>query len=197
MTANARMKKRELNIYLIFGLMIITPVAIYWRSDLFFMWDDWSELDLLANKSFLHYLIVPDGEIYFPIYHLINYAWIVIIGDKYSLLVLINCVGVGVSAFLLYQFLKIHWSGSLPLAMSLFYAGSAVNLSISWISFYLCYILSLIFFLLALLLTHKLIQSFKYTTLLWIFLFAFLSIHSHNITILALLCLPIYFNFFN
>jgi hypothetical protein len=63
---------------------------------------------------------------------------------------------------------------------------------IIWNTFYLCYILCLIFFMIALLLTDKYIRSGSNVALALIGFFSWLSIHSHNYTIVALLVLPIY-----
>jgi hypothetical protein len=173
-------------------LLLAVPLAFYWRHDLFFMWDDWTELDLMAHNSFWKYLAMPDGEIFFPFFHLIFYSLVKISGEHYSILVLVNCLGIGLISFLLYLFLKRHFPPMLSLAMSLLYAGTTVHQAIGWNAFYLSYILSLGFFLLALLLTDRYMRSSTVILLLSIGFCAFLSIHSHNYTLLALVALPFY-----
>jgi hypothetical protein len=177
---------------LIFLTLLLIPVAFYWRYDLFFLWDDWTELDIISNNNFTTYLVMPNGEIFFPFFHLIFYALVKLVGEYHGFFVLANCLGTGVAAFLIYLFFRNHLSSNLALVLSLLYAGSAVHPAIAWNAFYLCYILCLIFFLAALLLLDSYLRSPSYKALWGIGLFAWLSIHSHNYTLLALLILPLY-----
>lgn len=179
-------------VYIIFLMLLLVPVAFYWRYDLFFLWDDWTELDFIAHNNFTTYLVMPNGEIFFPFFHLIFYALLKFVGEYHGFFVLINCLGTGVAAFLMYLFLRNHLSPNLALVLSLLYAGSAVHPAIAWNAFYLCYILCLIFFMAALLLADSYIKSPSYKGLWGIGLCAWLSIHSHNYTLLALLVLPLY-----
>jgi hypothetical protein len=179
-------------IYFIFLTLLLVPVAFYWRHDLFFLWDDWTELDFISHNNFTTYLVMPNGEIFFPFFHLIFYAIVKIVGEYHGVFVLVNCLGTGVAAFLIYLFFRNHLSSNLALVLSLLYAGSAVHPAIAWNAFYLCYILCLIFFMAALLLTDSYIRSPSYRALWGIGIFAWLSIHSHNYTLLALLVLPLY-----
>ena len=181
-----------LPIYIIFLTLLFVPVAFYWRHDLFFLWDDWTELDFISHNNFTSYLVMPNGEIFFPFFHLIFYAIVKFVGKYHGFFVLVNCLGIGVAAFLIYLFFRNHLSSNLALVLSLLYAGSAVHPAIAWNAFYLCYILCLIFFMAALLLTDSYIRSPSYMGLWGIGLFACLSIHSHNYTLLALLVLPLY-----
>jgi hypothetical protein len=179
-------------VYIIFLTLLLIPVAFYWRYDLFFLWDDWTELDFIAHNNFAKYLVMPNGEIFFPFFHLIFYALVKFVGEYHGFFVLVNCLGTGVAAFLIYLFFRNHLSSNLALLLSLLYAGSAVHPAIAWNAFYLCYILCLIFFMAALLLTDSYRRSPSYMALWGIGLFSWLSIHSHNYTLLALLVLPIY-----
>ena len=179
-------------IYIIFITLLLVPVAFYWRYDLFFLWDDWTELDFISHNNFSNYLLMPNGEIFFPFFHLIFYALVKLVGEYHGFFVLVNCLGTGVAAFLIYLFFRNHLSSNLALVLSFLYAGSAVHPAIAWNAFYLCYILCLIFFMAALLLTDSYIRSPSYRALWGIGIFAWLSIHSHNYTLLALLVLPIY-----
>jgi hypothetical protein len=179
-------------IYIIFLTLLLVPVAFYWRYDLFFLWDDWTELDFISHNNFTTYLVMPNGEIFFPFFHLIFYVLVKFVGEYHGVFVLVNCLGTGVAAFLIYLFFRNHLSPNLALVFSLLYAGSAVHSAIAWNAFYLCYILCLIFFMAALLLIDSYIRSPSYLALWGIGLFAFLSIHSHNYTLLALLVLPLY-----
>ena len=137
--------RSEFSLFWVGFLLLAVPLAFYFRTDLFYLWDDWTELDLLTHKSFWQYLITPDGEIYFPFFHLIFYGLVKIAREKYWILVLVNCLGTGTAAYLLYLFLQRHFSVYLSLTFSLLYAGSALHQVTVWNAFYLCYILSLIF----------------------------------------------------
>jgi hypothetical protein len=182
----------DLPAFVVFLLLLAASLAFYWRHDLFFMWDDWTELDLIAHNSFWNYLTMPDGEIYFPFFHLVFYGLVKLSGEQYGIMVLVNCLGIGLVAFLFYLFLKRHFAPMLSLALGLFYAGTVAQQAIAWNAFYLSYILSLGFFFLALLLTDRYLRFPTLITLLNIGLCACLSIHSHNYTIFALLILPLY-----
>lgn len=179
-------------IYVIFLTLLLIPVAFYWRHDLFFLWDDWTELDFISHNKFTNYLVMPNGEIFFPFFHLVFYVLVKFVGEYHGFFVLVNCLGTGVAAFLIFLFFRNHLNSNLALLLSLLYAGSAVHPAIAWNAFYLCYILCLIFFMAALLLSDSYIRSPSYKALWGIGLFAWLSIHSHNYTLLALLVLPLY-----
>ena len=185
-------RENEFPIQIIFLVLLVVPIAFYWRHDLFFLWDDWTELDLISHNNFMDYLFLPNGEIFFPFFHLIFYVLIKFVGANHGFFVFINCLGVGLAAFLIYLFFKKHLSKKLALVFSYLFAGSAVQAAIVWNAFYLCYILSLIFFMAALLLTDSYMRSPSYLTLFPIGFFAWLSIHSHNYTLLAMIVLPLY-----
>jgi hypothetical protein len=173
-------------------LLLIVPLVFYWRSDLFFIWDDWTELDLMSHHSFWVYLFTPDGEILFPVFHAIYYGLFKLFGERQYLFVLINCLSTGLLSFIFYRFLRLHFDFPIAFALSLIYAGATVHQAIVWNAFYLCYILSLIFLLLALLWTDAYARNSSLYYLAGVGLWALLSIHSHNYTLLALLCLPLY-----
>ena len=175
-------------------LLLATPLAIFWRPQLpfFYILDDWTALIQMAQQPFWQYLIQPDGEQWFPFFHLIFYGLVKIAGEHYCLLLLINNLGTGINAFLLYLFLRRHFGAGLALVLSLFYAGAAVNHAVAWNAFYLCYVLSLGFFLGALLLTAGYLRAPTLLKLLGIGICALLSILSHNYTLLGLWALPLY-----
>jgi hypothetical protein len=190
--AEEQERENRFSLQIIFLALLVVPVAFYWRHDLFFLWDDWTELDLISHNNFINYLFLPNGEIFFPFFHLIFYILIKIVGENHGFFVFVNCLGAGLTAFLIYLFFRNHFSNNLAILFSILFAGSAVQPAIVWNAFYLCYILSLIFFMAALLLTNSYIRSSSYLKLLPIGLFAWLSIHSHNYTLLALIALPLY-----
>ena len=175
-------------------LLLATPAAIFWRPHLpfFYILDDWTALIQMTQYPFWQYLGAPDGEQWFPFFHLIFYGLVRIAGEHYSLLALVNCLGTGINAFLLFLFLQRHFSSGLALLLSLVYAGQTVHHAIAWNAFYLSYVLSLGFFLGALLLTDGYLHSPRFFRLLGIGLCALLSILSHNYTLLGLWALPLY-----
>jgi hypothetical protein len=177
---------------LTFLLFLTFPVLLFWRSGFFFINDDWTILIQMAQQPLGRYLLLPDGEQWFPFFHLVYYGLIKIIGERYDLLVLVNCLGVGLNAFLMYCFFRRHFSEGLALAFGLLYAGAALNHAIIWNAFYLCYILSFGFLLGALLLTDTYRRSPSHGKLGGIGLCAFFSVLSHNYTLLGLISLPLY-----
>ena len=44
-------------VYIIFLILLLVPVAFYWRYDLFFLWDDWTELDFISHNNFTKFLL--------------------------------------------------------------------------------------------------------------------------------------------
>ncbi len=134
----------------------------------------------------------PDGEQWFPFFHLIFYGLVQMAGERYYLLVLVNCLGTGVNAFLVFLFFRRHLSYGLALTLSALYATAAVHHAIAWNSFYVGYLLSLGFFLGALLLTDDYLRSKGHARLWGIGLCAALSVLSHNYPLVGLLALPLY-----
>jgi hypothetical protein len=173
-------------------LFLALPVIIFWRPIFFYILDDWTALIQMTALPFGRYLVAPDGEQWFPFFHLIFYGLVKTAGERYSLLVLVNCLGTGVNAFLLYLFCRRHWPWGLALTLSLFYAGAAVHHAIAWNSFYVGYLLSLGFFLGALLLTDSYVKAPGGARLWGIGLLAGLSVLSHNYTLTGLAALPLY-----
>jgi hypothetical protein len=176
----------------VFIVLLALPVIIFWRPGFFYVIDDWTALIEMAERPFRQYLVTPDGEQWFPFFHLLYYGLVKIAGEQYSLLVLINCLGTGVNAFLLYNFFRRHWEPGLALTLSLLYAISAAHHAIAWNAFYFGYLLSLGFFLGALLLTDRYLHAPSGGKLWGIGGCAALSILSHNYPLLGLLALPLY-----
>jgi hypothetical protein len=173
-------------------LLLAIPVLLYWRAIFFYILDDWTALIQMVNYPFGQYLITPDGEQWFPFFHLIFYGLVRMAGERYYLLVLVNCLGTGVNAFLVFLFFRRHLSYGLALTLSALYAAAAVHHAIAWNSFYVGYLLSLGFFLGALLLTDDYLRSAGRARLWGIGLCAALSVLSHNYPLVALLALPLY-----
>ena len=181
-----------LNPLLVLLLLLAVPVIIFWRPVFFYILDDWTALIQMAEQPFGQYLVTPDGEQWFPFFHLLYYGLVKIAGEHYSRLVLINCLGTGVNAFLLYNFFRRHWEPGLALTLSLLYAMAAVHHATAWNAFYFGYLLSLGFFLGALLLTDRYLHTPSGGKLWGIGVCAALSILSHNYPLLGLAALPLY-----
>lgn len=179
----------------LFGVALLLgalPVAIFWRAHLFFILDDWTELWMMSRYPFAHYLALPNGEQWFPFFHLIFYGLIKIVGQNYKWLVLVNCLGTGLNAFLFYLLCRRNFSGRLSLGLSLVYAVAAVHYATVWMAFYICMIMSLHFFLVSLLLTGRYLRRPSITALFGIGLCSGASVLSHNFSLMALLTIPLY-----
>jgi hypothetical protein len=177
---------------LVLLLLMAIPVVVFWKPIFFYVLDDWTALIQMAEHPFGRYLVTPDGEQWFPFFHLVYYGLVKIAGERYSLLVLINCLGTGVNAFLIYLFFRRHWEAGLAFALSVIYALAAVHHAIAWNAFYVGYLLSLGFFLGALLLTDSYMRAPSRGKLGGIGLCALLSVLSHNYPLAGLLALPLY-----
>ncbi len=177
---------------LVLLLLLAVPVAMFWRPVFFYVLDDWTALIQMAQHSFGQYLVTPDGEQWFPFFHLAYYGLVKIAGVHYSRLVLINCLGTGFNAFLIYCFFRRHWKFGLALTLSLLYAVAAVHHAIAWNAFYFGYLMSLAFFLGALLITDRYLFQPSGAKLWGIGICAMLSILSHNYPLLGLMALPLY-----
>jgi hypothetical protein len=177
---------------LAFLVLVALPVIIFWRSSFFYILDDWTALIQMAELPFGKYLVAPDGEQWFPFFHLLYYGLVKIAGERYSILVLINCLGTGVNAFLVYNFFRRHWEPGLAFTLSLLYAVAAAHHAITWNAFYFGYLMSLAFFLGALLITDRYLHQPSGAKLWGIGICAALSILSHNYPLVALMSLPLY-----
>ncbi len=178
--------------FLVLLVLLAVPVIIFWRPVFFYILDDWTALIQMSQNSFGHYLITPDGEQWFPFFHLLYYGLVKIAGERYSLLVLINCLGTGVNAFLVYSFFRRHWEPWLAFILSLLYAMAAVHHTIAWNAFYFGYLVSLGFFLGALLITDAYRGRPSAAKLWGIGVCAALSILAHNYPLVGLMALPLY-----
>jgi hypothetical protein len=174
------------------ALLLALPVLVFWRSDFFYVIDDWTALLQMVEYPFWKYLVVPDGEQWFPFFRLVYYGLVALAGEHYSFLVLVNCLGTGGNAFLVYLFFRRHLPPGLALTLSAFYAVAAVHHAIAWNAFYVGYLLSLGLFLGALLLTDTYLQAGGRGRLGGIGLCALLSVLSHNYPLVGLLALPLY-----
>ncbi len=173
-------------------LLLALPVIIFWRSGLFYIIDDWTTLIHMVQYPFGTYLVTPDGEQWFPFFSLVYYGLVRLAGEHYSFLVLVNCLGTGASAFLVYLFYRRHLAAGPALTLAAVYATAAVHHAIAWNAFYVGYLLSLTFFLGALLLTDAYLRAGGRGLLGGVGLCALLSVLSHNYPLLGLLALPLY-----
>ncbi|MCL4502546.1 MAG: hypothetical protein M1438_11965 [Deltaproteobacteria bacterium] len=173
-------------------LLVALPVIVFWRSNFFYIIDDWTTLLHMVQYPFGKYLVTPDGEQWFPFFSLVYYGLVRLAGEHYSRLVLVNCLGTGANAFLVYLFFRRHLPAGLALTLAAVYAVAAVHHAIAWNAFYVGYLLSLSFFLGALLLTDAYLQNGGGSLLFGVGLCALLSLLSHNYPLVGLLALPLY-----
>lgn len=171
---------------------LVIPVIVFWRSYFFFIVDDWTALIQMVENPFWRYLHAMDSEQWFPMFHLVYYGMIQIAGPHYSILVFINCLLTGITAFLVFQFFRLHLHRSLALILSLIYAGAAVHTATVWHPYNVCYILAFGSFVGALLLTDGYLQRPSWLTLIGIGLCCLLSLLSHSFAILTISAVPLY-----
>ena len=69
-------------------LLLALPVIIFWRSNFFYIIDDWTTLIHMVQYPFGTYLVTPDGEQWFPFFRLVYYGLVQLAGEHYSFLVL-------------------------------------------------------------------------------------------------------------
>jgi hypothetical protein len=178
--------------WVILLLLIIIPILLFWRRDLFFVLDDWSFLHLMIDNNLWVYSRMADGEVFMPVTRFIYYILIHLFGVHYDWLILINCLLTGLNGFLLYLIFKNHFKSNLALALSLLYVVSGVHSATAQMAFYICAILCLGFFLLSLLFTQIYVRRPSTINLLGIGVFAWLSVNSWNFSLLGIWTLPIY-----
>jgi hypothetical protein len=135
---------------------------------------------------------MADGEVFMPVTRFIYYILIHLFGVNYAWLILLNCLLTGINCFLLYMIFMGHFKPNLALALSILYAVAAVNSATAQMSFYICAILCLNFFLLSLFFTQIYVRRPSTMGLLLIGLFAWLSVNSWNFSLLGIWTLPIY-----
>lgn len=177
---------------MILAFFIVLQIAIFWRTQLFFILDDWLALIQIVNNSLWHYLNKTDAEQYFPFFHLVYYLLANVFGDRYSLFLLVNCTATGINSFLIYLFFKRHLKIGVSLALSTIYCASVVHTATDWHAYNICYILALGFFLGGLLLTDSYLKSPNFGRLLGVGGCALLSILSHSYAIATISALPLY-----
>ncbi|MEW6387007.1 MAG: hypothetical protein AB1491_05760 [Thermodesulfobacteriota bacterium] len=173
-------------------LLLMAPVAVFWRPYLFFNGDDWIALWQISNNSLGQYLITPDTEHWYPFFKVIFYTLLRVFGTHYSFLVLINCLLVGVTAFLLFLFYRRLFSPYLALTLALVYVLSGAHTTDIWTAHNITLILSLGFFLGALLWADSYLTYPRRAYLLGMGLCAGLAILANNFIVLGLAALPLY-----
>lgn len=177
---------------LVILLLLLLPALLFWRPHFFFIYDSWTTLLLMVEHPFWEYLNTPEGEQWFPFYHLVYFVMIKISGDNYNILVLINSLMTGINAFLIYILLQRHLSFLVAALISLFYSVNIIHTSAIWHTFNICYIMSWGFFVAALFLTDIYLKKGSTKAFVAIGLVSLLSISSHNISVAALSTIPLY-----
>jgi len=189
---NSAKGPRGFSLVVIALLFLALPLALFWRGGFFFIEDDWAILSQIVGYPFWQYLATPDGEVWMPLSRAVYYGLVSVFGDRYTILLLINCLAGGVLAFLFHLFLKRHFPPVTALVLGLIYGGAAVQTSLNQVAFYNNALLCYIFFLLALLLTDNYLRSSSRAALAGIGGCAFLSLVSWNFTLMAVWALPLY-----
>ena len=80
------------------ALLLVIPLLLFWRDFPFYMIDDWTALLQMAGHTSGNTCCFHDGDQWFPFFHLIYYGLVRLAGERYQLLVLVNCLGTGVNA---------------------------------------------------------------------------------------------------
>jgi hypothetical protein len=174
-------------------LFLALPVAMFWRPGLFFfIEDDWAILSQMVSHPFWQYLLTPDGEVWMPLSRAVSYGLVSAFGENYDRLLLLNCLAAGLLAFLYYLFLRQHFRPLTALVLGLFYGGAAALTSLTQVAFYINALLCFLFFLLALLLTHRYLETSSRASLGGVAFCVGLSLLSWNFTLLAVWSLPLY-----
>ena len=87
-------------------ILLAVPPALFWRAGFFYILDDWTSLIHMVSYPFWQYVVTPDGDQWFPLFNLVYYGLVKVVGENYGILVLVNCLGTGVNALLIYLFLR-------------------------------------------------------------------------------------------
>ncbi|MDD5643557.1 MAG: hypothetical protein PHX53_18040, partial [Syntrophales bacterium] len=184
---------RGLYLGLLALLFLALPVAVFWRpGSFFFIEDDWDILSRMVSLPFWRFLAQPDGEVWMPFSRAVYYGMTRTFGERYDMLLLINCLAGGLLAFWFYLFLRQHLPSLTALVLGLFYGGAAALSSLTQVAFYNNALLCYNFFLLGLLLTHHYLQTGSRASLAGIAFCVWLSLISWNFTLLAVWALPLY-----
>jgi hypothetical protein len=174
--------------------LLFVPLVMCWRpgQPLFFVHDDWTLLAQMAQMPFGEFVNYSKNEHWFPLFKVIFYGLVSWSGERYHLLVLVNCLLTGVNAVLVQRFLRFHLPAGIALALGFVYAVSAAHAPTVWTASYLQFILSLTFFLTALLLTVRYVRQPSALALTGVGLASLLALLCNNFPLLALAALPLY-----
>ncbi len=112
----------------------------------------------MVEYPFFKYLVVPDGEQWFPFFRLVYYGLVQMARERYSLWFW-SIAGHRSQRLSGLSLLQAPPEPGLALTLSALYAAAAVHHAIAWNAFYVGYLMSLGFFLAALLLTADYLQA--------------------------------------
>jgi len=177
------------------GIVIAALLAIpflFWRPHLFFIVDDWTALDQMVRFPFWQYLNLTDNEQWFPFFHLIYYLLIKISGERYGVLLFVNCLGTGLNACLVYLFYRRHLSDGKAWVLSLIYAALVVHAATLYHAYNLCYLLAFGFFMAAMLLADGYLTAPSGARLAGMGICALLALLSHSFAIMTLPAILLY-----
>jgi hypothetical protein len=173
-------------------LLAVLPVAVFWRGDFFFLFDDWTELAAITQSGFVTYIVSPNSEIWFPLFRTVFYGLVHAVGANYGVYIAVNCLMLGVNAVVFARLLRRAVPPWMALILAVVYVISPANAVIAWNAFYLCYLLCLLFFLMAWLRTAAFLDAPGGGRLTGVALCGLASVLCHPATLLALPVLPLY-----
>lgn len=167
-------------------VLFVPPLLLFWRRDGFFIQDDWRAMILAAQTGPATFVLAPEGEQWFPFFHAVFYGLLRVLGTHYAAYTMISALLVGASGVLLWTILRRHFAETVPWILALTYVSAPVHFATVPIAFYICYHLSLIFFLAALMWMFRFLETGDRAPLLLSVLCMALSVTSHNFTWAAL-----------
>lgn len=173
-------------------ILLFLPLAVFWRPHFFFLFDDWTELFHIAQSGFIHYALSPNGEIWFPLFRIIFYGLVKIIGEHYGVFIALNCMLLGVNSLLFNAIVRRHVNSRIAGALSVVFVISSANSVIVWNAFYLCYLLSLMFFFIAWLCVIDFLKQDAGRSPYSLFVTCLASLLCHPYLLLAFCVFPLY-----
>lgn len=173
-------------------ILFFLPLMVFWRPHFFFLFDDWTELFNITQSGFAHYVFSPNGEVWFPLFRTFFYFLVKIIGENYGAYIAINCFLLGVNAMLFNAIIRRHLNSGIAGTLSIVFAISSANSVIVWNAFYLCYLLSLLFFFIAWLRVIRFLTQDSEHTPYSLLVYSLASLTCHPYLFLAFWIFPLY-----
>jgi len=173
-------------------LLLVLPTVLIWRPGFFYIGDDWLLLRNLACQPFREYVWQGDAEHFFPVFQLIYAGLVRAARESFGWLLLVNCLVSGLNACLVYRFLQRHLTSGLAFFLGLLYAISGAHTETAYTAQMLNFSLALTFYLAALLSADDYLKDRRGTSLAFMGVCAWLSVHINNFPLLPVAMLPFY-----